>query len=100
MAFVEDFTNVLCLDVHLQLVLNLVHHNLVGIALLHIHLEVTVCCLRAHLSCRVVAARQVECNEGHDGDEVYPVHVELGHIHLRTVIWPVLYVVLVHFFFW
>ena len=93
-SFVEHVADVLGLDIHLQLVLVLVHHNLVRIATLDVRLEITVRRLGPHLCHPVAATRHIQGYQRDDGDEVDPVHVEPWHVHLRTVrlVLPILYV--------
>ena len=84
-AFVEHFADMLGLDIHLQHVLVLVDRYLVCVAFVDKGLEVTVVCLCPYLGHTVLATGQVEGCQCHDGQHVNPVHVELWHVHLRSV---------------
>ena len=87
MSLLEHIADMLCLDIHLQRVLSLVDDNLVGIASFHECLEVAVRGLRMHLwrADTIAGTQHVKHDKRQDCHKIYPVHIELGHIHLWSV---------------
>ena len=86
------------LHVHLDGTLVLVHHDLRGVAVAYHLLEVGVGGVFADAAVLGTSAREVEQAQCHDGDDVNPVHVETGHVHLGPVSVFVGYLILVHYF--
>ena len=85
------------LDVHLDRALVLIHDDFRGKATIDHSLEVGVSGRLGNAAVLRTATGEIEKSEGQNGDDIDPVHVEPGHVHLRTITVVLYLIVFIHY---